>query len=41
MIWNVIKIHSNMSWKDCPVKCATLLHYRVDMFMHKHILNDN
>jgi hypothetical protein len=41
MIWNVVKILSNRSWKDCPVECATLFHYCVDMFMHKHILNDN
>jgi len=30
-----------MSWKDCLVECATLFHSHVDMFMHKHILNDN
>ncbi len=30
-----------MSWKDCFVECATLFHSHVNMFMYKHILNDN
>jgi len=29
-----------MSWKDCPVECATLFHSHVDMFMHQYILNN-
>jgi len=30
-----------MSWKDCLGECATIFHYHVNMFMYKHILNDN
>ncbi len=30
-----------MSWKDCPVECATLFNFCVNMFMYKHISNDN
>ncbi len=39
--YTIEQIHPNMSWKDCHVECATLFHSRVNMFMYKHILNDN
>jgi len=35
------QIHPNMSWKDCPIECATLFHSCVNMFVYKHILNNN
>jgi len=41
MEYIVKQIHPNMSWKDCPIECATLFHSFVNMFMYKHILNDN
>ncbi len=31
------QIHKNMSWKDCPMECAILFHFHVNMFMHQHI----
>jgi hypothetical protein len=41
MEYIVKQIHQNMSWKDCLVECVTLFHSRVNMFMYKHVLNDN
>jgi hypothetical protein len=41
MEYIVKQIHPNMSWKDCLVECATLFHSHVNMFMYKHISNDN
>jgi len=41
MEYLVKQIHQSMSWKGCPMECATLFHYRVNMFMHQPILKDN
>ncbi len=41
MEYIVKQIHQNMSCKDCPIECATLFHSHVNMFMYKHVLNDN
>jgi hypothetical protein len=41
MEYIVKQIHQNMSWKDCLVECVTLFHSCVNMFMYKHVLNDN
>jgi hypothetical protein len=42
IIWNILlKIHSNILWKDFLVEFTTLLHSHVDMFVQKHILNDS
>jgi hypothetical protein len=41
MEYLVKQTHQNMSWKDCPMECATLFHYRVNMFMHQPILKSN
>jgi hypothetical protein len=38
-IENIAKtIDPSMSWKDCPVECATLFHARVQKFMHDVLL---
>lgn len=29
------------TWKYCPIKCVTLFHTRVHLFMHKHLLSVN
>ncbi len=41
MEYIVKQIHPNMSWKDCHVECAMSFHFCFNMFMYKHILNDN
>ncbi len=41
MEYLIKQIHQSMSWKGCPMECATLFHYRVNMFMHQPILKDN
>ena len=32
-------IYPSMSWKDCPVACATLFHAHVEKFMHDILLS--
>jgi hypothetical protein len=34
-------VHINMTWKDCPIECATLFHSRFEQFMQKYILSSN
>jgi hypothetical protein len=41
MEYIIKQIHLNMSWEDFPIECATLFHSRVNMFVYKHILNNN
>ncbi len=41
MEYIIKQIHTNMSCKDCPIECATLFHYSVNMFIYVHILNNN
>jgi len=41
MEYIIKKIHPNMSWKDYPIECVTLFHSCVNMFVYKHILNNN
>jgi hypothetical protein len=37
----VKQLLESMSWKDCLMECATLIHSCVDIFMHRYILNDD
>jgi hypothetical protein len=30
-----------MTWKDCPIECATLFHSRFEQFMQKYIFFSN
>jgi hypothetical protein len=30
-----------MTWKDCPIECATLFHSRFEQLMQKYILFNN
>jgi hypothetical protein len=41
MEYIIKQIHPNMSWKDYPIECVTLFHSRVNMFVYKHILNND
>lgn len=41
MEYFVKQMHQNMSWKYFLIKCVTLFHSCVNMFMHQHISNDN
>jgi hypothetical protein len=33
-------VHINMTWKDCPIECATLFHSRFENFIQKYILSN-
>jgi hypothetical protein len=36
----VQQIDKSMTWKDCPVECASLFHSRVQKFLHDYILSE-